>query len=240
MKDLEMHERAKKNISPTLFVRASPIVPCVGEIDCSPPQDQYILRMLVKAPGTHLEIPPELAWLIPALTRCLDYQTENFGFHPFIYVTSRCGEVRSVTADEWHVDGFSVKIPHTPEQNYFWSDSHPTQILNQRFAIPEDFNGLKHNIAWYFQDNAEERRMKVLDAKKIFVIDPYVVHRRPKLPAGTHRTFFRITCVPIPIQTDTESTPNPQLPYPKYRVADIRETLSRYQGGLNNGTRCKV
>jgi len=225
---LSMISRANLSISPKIYAEADLSVPCLGAYNCTPPGDQYILRMPIKTPDTPLTIPDELSWIRPAIERCIDYQKIAFDVHPYIYATSRCGIVRSVTDDEWHVDGFSVRIPHVPEQDYFWCDSYPTEVLRQRFDFPEDFCGLTHNINDYFQDHADESKRESLHPGMIYCLDPYVVHRRPTVPEDTRRAFFRITFVPIPIRVDSNSTPNPLLSLPRFGDEDIRTTLRRY------------
>ena len=56
----------------------------------------------------------------------------------------RSGLVTSITDDEWHVDGFSMRVPQVPEQNYIWSDVYPTEQLWQRFKIPQTFDPKRH------------------------------------------------------------------------------------------------
>jgi hypothetical protein len=228
---LSMFDRSRLLISERVFASASRVVPCLGEFSCDPPDDQYILRMPIQTPGTPLAVPGELNWLFPAIRQCIDFQSRVFGLHPYIYATSRCGEVRSTTDDEWHVNGFSVQIPHVPEQNYFWCDARPTQVLDQTFDLPTDFSGLRHNISHYFQDHADENRTRDLEVNRIYAIDPYIVHRRPVVPVGTRRSFFRLTFVPIPIRVDADSTPNPLLPMQRFGLPDVRKSLERYGTG---------
>lgn len=192
------------------------------------PKEQMILRMLIKHPDTFgFVIPEELKWIQNTLYSIVDYQESVFNAHPFCYVTVRCGEVTTTTDDEWHVDGFSMRIPHVPEQNWIWSNCYPTEVLAQNFIIPNDFDPFKHNIHQYFQDNLDKTKIQTLCRNQLYVIDPYVVHRRPKVPIGTNRCFFRISFVPIEIKDDT-STPNPLLRKKVYNREDIRKSLIRY------------
>lgn len=160
--------------------------------------------------------------------RCEDIQY-HYGIRTqFVYITVRSGPVVSVTDDLWHVDGFSMRVPHPPEQNYIWSNCHGTEWLDQEFVLPSDFDPMRHNIHQYFQDRARPENIRVLEPHVLYGIDPYVVHRRPQVPAGVFRTFFRISFVPIEIEDDT-CTVNPYLPREKpYARKDIRERLARY------------
>ena len=193
------------------------------------PEDQYILRMMVRSPWSNgLRLPPELEW-IRSTIEFTDEAQQIYGLnHPFLYVTVRSGIVRSVRDDEWHVDGFSMRTPHAPEQNYIWTDRIPTQVLKQQFEIPDDFDPMVHNLHQFFQDRAKEELMETLPARHLALIDPYIIHRRPQVPAGTQRSFFRISYVPIEIEDDM-CQQNPLLPRKVYgRSVDIRETLIRY------------
>lgn len=196
---------------------------------CPPEQEQYILRMMIRSPesGGFL-IPAELEWLRETILGLARLQEAVFRAHPYVYVTVRNGEVQSATDDEWHVDGFSMRVPHYPEQNYIWSDCYPTEYLEQKFSIPEDFDPMRHNLHNYFQDHADPEKIRTLLPKHLAIIDPYIVHRRPVVPVGTQRCFFRISFVPIEIEDDTCS-PNPLMPHRFYGRTDIRKTLTRYR-----------
>ena len=194
-----------------------------------PAHEQYVLRMMIRSPETRgFVIPTGLDWLRETILFAAQFQATMFRLHPYAYVTVRNGEVQSVTDDEWHVDGFSMRTPHRPEQNYIWSDCYSTEHLEQQFAIPGDFNPLKHNLHNYFQDHADVANIHTLKPKHQTIIDPYIVHRRPVVPAGTKRCFFRISFVPIEIEDDT-CTPNPLMPRRFYGRNDIRNTLVRYR-----------
>ena len=88
---------------------------------------------------------------------------------------------------------------------------------------------MRHNIHEFFQDNADESKVMALPENSISIIDPYIVHRRPVLPAGTMRKFFRVSFVPVEIESDT-CMQNPLLPARKYNRADVRSNLVRYEG----------
>lgn len=197
----------------------------------APPQtEQHILRMMVQAPKSegYLRIPAELEWLRRVITFCTIRQGRMEIHNQYIYVTVRHGIVRSVTDDLWHVDGFSMRTAHIPEQNYIWTSTSPTEVLDQSILLPPDFDPMRHNIHSYFQDVAKEENTKALESGALYCIDPYVIHRRPKIQADLWRTFFRVSFVPIEIEDDT-CTINPLIPRARpYARADIRAQLSRY------------
>lgn len=224
---MQIEDRARTNLSLSVYEHASRELNSWA-VDLDVPADQYILRMPILTPDSNgFKIPEELKWIDRALSRAINGQFGIGKFHPFVYVTVRSGVVRSVSDDEWHVDGFSMRLPHAPEQNYIWSDSYGTEILDQQFKIPEDFDPFKHNLHQFFQDRATVAPT-VLRTGHLYQIDPYIVHRRPSVPVGTVRTFLRISFVPIEIEDDT-CTQNPLLPQrAPYNRTDIRKTLERY------------
>jgi len=225
---MNIAERSHQLLHPSVFAKAARnVIEVPHDVDC--PSDQYILRMMIKRPDDGgFTIPDRLLWLLPTIEMTWRIQSHCFVKHPFCYVTVRCGEVKSVTDDEWHVDGFSMRIPHVPEQNYIWSDSYSTEVLDQQFIIPDDFDPLKHNLHQFFQDRADLSKVRQLKEKHIAFIDPYIVHRRRNdIPPGTLRCFFRISYVPIEIKDDA-CTPNPHLPNVAYNSKDYRHSLIRY------------
>lgn len=230
--NLGMEDRAERDLNLKFYDNLYPM-PCEAHIEpikFIPTEAQHILRMMIRAPWSHgFRIPKELQWLKPQIDAAYADHCLKFPSRPFIYITVRSGEVISITDDEWHVDGFSMRIPHQPEQNYIWTSSHPTEWLNQIFKFPHDFDPMKHNIHQYFQDNADETKIKTVRKQSWYIIDPYVVHRRPKVPPGTVRTMVRISFVPIEIQDNTCSR-NPLMRPITYSHRDIRETLCRYKG----------
>lgn len=203
-------------------------------LEC-PYEEQYILRMMIKGTGDNdFKIPSELEWLRSTIEKANFYQTEKLKVHhSFCYVTVRHGLVESVTDDEWHVDGFSTKITHIPEQNYIWSNCYPTEYVTLPIKFPEDFDPMRHNIHSYIQKRVAIRKpeIKFLSPSNLLCVDPYVIHRRPSnIPEGTRRTFIRISFVPIEIRDDN-NTQNPLLPVPVYGVdgvKDFRNKLLNY------------
>jgi len=195
--------------------------------------EQMILRMLVEAPYSKgLQLPTELLWTLEIIETAKQFQKEIIRIaHPFIYVTVRHGVVTSVTDDEWHVDGFSMKYSHLPEANYLFTlGEHPTQFTRQSFVLPDDFDPLKHNIHTFFQGRVEKDNVRQLDAGTLYLVDPYVVHRRPPLTQGIHRTFVRISFTPIEIP-DVNNTENPLIRTDHYvtdGVKDFRDHLIDY------------
>ncbi len=205
----------------------------VGPVDLVIPDGRtYVLRMLIRRPGDEgYLVPDELSWVAPLLPMAESHQQQVVKVrHPFQYLTIRSGLVDSETDDQWHVDGFSLRFNHLPEQNYFWCDSDPTEYIVHPVQIPPSFDPLKHNIHFLFQDVFERsppdvRRMRT---KVLYCFDPYVVHRRPVHSRGQQRTFVRISHLPIELN-DVHDARNP-LMGPKLaedRVSSFRNQLTR-------------
>lgn len=202
----------------------------LGYIELSVPiEEQYILRMLIKKMFNGYMIPQEIQWLQPFIEKCEAYQKSMGINQPFVYITIRNGIVKSVTDDEWHVDGFSKTITHLPEQNYIWSNKIPTEYIEKAIEIPHDFNPLKHNIHKFFQKRISETDIKMMNEKKIYCLDPYIIHKRPKIEPNVNRCFIRLSFTPIEIE-DVNNTINPLLVtnYTRNGVMEMRDQLIEY------------
>ena len=195
----------------------------------TPCDEQYILRMMVRSPGSKgFKIPAELEWLEGMIRLCDSMQVSDDIQNPFVYVTVRHGIVKSTTDDLWHVDGFSMRVPHIPEQNYIIASNNGTEVLEQDVQIPAGFDPMRHNIHQFFQDVADVKNIRTLEDNTIYRIDPYVIHRRPTVTAGIMRTFVRVSFIPVEIEDDTCMV-NPLIPRLKpYNRTDIRNRLERF------------
>lgn len=224
-----IESRSKRNVSLKEFETAGTPLE-LGEIDLNPNSDfQYILRMPIRIYGGEYTIPEELEWVRPMFERALNAQLSMGIDHPFCYITIRHGEVISKTDDEWHVDGFSVKIPHTPEQNYIWCDVDATEYADISVKFPQDFDARFYNVNHYLQKNINPTNIGKCEAGKIYCMDPYNVHRRPPSAKDMKRTFIRISFVPIEIN-DVNNTQNPMLPHQEYDQDGVvfRNNLKTY------------
>ncbi len=193
-----------------------------------PDERQYVLRMPVRVDGGAYRMPPELRWCRTILWQALAHQRTLRRDHPFCYVTVRHGVVESVTDDEWHVDGFSTRVMHVPEQNYVWCSASPTEWAPMLVEFPADFDPLRHNVNHYLQRHVNPYAVRQLEPRLVYCMDPYVLHRRPPVAAGTPRTFVRVSCVPIEID-DHANTQNPRLPRTYTRSGvEHRNSLETY------------
>ena len=218
--------RATENLSLDGYWERSDPIPAFHCVHHGEFPDQYILRMAVRTPDSGgFRIPPELNWICPAVYACDGIQRQNGLTNQYVYVTVRSGEVRSQTDDDWHVDGFSMRLPHLPEQNYICASAPATEWQCKSFDVPGDFDPMRHNLHWLLQEQAEPEATRQCDPFVAYVIDPYCVHRRPRHDG--RRLFWRVSFVAIAIEDDT-CMPNPLLPMPRYGRRDIRESLGRY------------
>jgi hypothetical protein len=180
----------------------------------TPTDPQYCLRVLVSTPQTGLQVPPFLDWTVPLLLSAEKYQANIVGIrHPFTYITVRHGPITTYGDQTWHVDGFSMRYHHLPEANYVWVQGTPTLWADQLFHIPETFSPHRHNLHSFLARRVEPSRVKSLLPGHQYLLDPYVVHRRPDCTQP--RTLVRISFTPIEIP-DIHNTRNPLIPTPHY------------------------
>ncbi len=202
-------------------------------LDLVPPTNrQYVLRCPIMVPGHELAIPSNMEWCADFVDVSQRHQSNAIGVnHLYAYLTIRSGTVESVTDDVLHVDGFSMKVPHAPEQNYIWSNVHPTVVEAFALEVPDDFDPLTHNLQYLIQDmRPDSVRLQELEAGHVYVLDPYVFHRRPTLSLETVRTFIRLSFTAIPID-DVHNYVNPafgQITSDYDGVVDFRDKLARY------------
>lgn len=202
------------------------------DVSIQPPDasSQYVLRMMVRSPESRgLIIPESLRWLEKTIHECDSIQRFHSLANEYVYVTVRHGPVTSQTDDSWHVDGFSMRTPHVPEQSYILASEFPTEWQDRAFPIPASFDPLRHNIHDYLAKSAVRESARQCLPNQVYAIDPYCVHRRPPQAQAERRTFWRISFVPIEIQDDT-CTPNPLLPPKRYNRRDFRTTLTAWAG----------
>lgn len=224
----EFLDRARRNVNLYEFEKVCIPVEYGTRNFEVPFERQYILRMMIRNPESNgFQIPTELDWLKTFIFEVDEFQKHHKLLNQFVYVTVRHGIVSTQADGTWHVDGFSMKTTHVPEQDYVWSSDNPTEWLDQTFNFPNEFNALKHNVHWYFDDNIKQENVKTIKEKMVYLIDPYFIHRRPASAFGTKRTFVRVSFVPIEIE-DGRCQQNPCLPIKTYKNDDIRSRLIRF------------
>jgi hypothetical protein len=226
--DKSFIERANRNLNLSDYKRVSSPIEIAHRRYAIPHERQYVLRMMVRSPESNgFQIPPELEWIKGTILELDAIQRDNGLQNQFVYVTIRHGEVTTKTDDIWHVDGFSMRVPHFPEQNYLWTDHTPTEYAEQEFDLPESFDPIKHHLHWYFDERVRPENIRQCKEEMIYLFDPYFVHRRPNSASGTTRTFWRISFIPIEIE-DGRCQQNPLMLSKLYSGDDIRTRLSRW------------
>jgi len=226
---MSVRSRATRAIELCEFGRGDAIPELVRDTAIiTPTQDQHVLRMIIRRPYDGIRLPHELQWVLP-LVGAAESRQGSIARHPFLYLTVRNGVVASKGDDEWHVDGFSMQYHHLPEQNYIWTDCFGTEYYDGPFEMPADFDPLRHNLHSYIQTQINPALIRRTFPYHTYVMDPYVIHRRPPETSGRRRCFVRLSYTPIEI-ADRNNTPNPLLPtnYTRDGVKDFRDTLARY------------
>lgn len=232
----ELFERATRPVSLSEF--ANECLPLkISALDMRvPAHDQYVLRMLIVRAGQRLlMLPSECAWVQPLVDLALAALPPNVNWlSTYGYLTIRNGIVRSVTDDQWHVDGFSTRVSHLPELNFVWTDCHPTEYVTGPVEFPNDFDPQKHNVNPYLARRLSTRSIRSLEARTVYAMDPYILHRRPTVSEGIRRCFVRLTFAHVEID-DINNTFNSLLPTDYHRdgVRDVRDLLLDYDCARN-------
>lgn len=209
---MSIQKRAKRIVSVEEFKQAGKPLEIKNIELKTPIEEQYILRMVVCINGKDFYIPKELEWIKPLFNEALKHQQNIIQVtHSFCYITVRNGLVKSKTDDEWHVDGFSTKITHIPEQNYIWCNTLGTEYSDLNVNFPDDFDSNKFNVNLFLKKYINKNNIYQCKEKTLYCLDPYIIHKRPIESENTIRTFVRISFVPIEIN-DINNTQNKLLP----------------------------
>lgn len=193
-----------------------------------PQKETYVLRLLIKAPGTEVKLPVEIDWVAPFVSDCLFYEKlfPNYQ-NRFWYLTVRNGPSESCgkEAETFHVDGFQgAKLPrHIPQQSIIWTDKYPTQWSIQPYFL-RALDKHKHNIHFAFNKLAHKDFIFTGIENTLYMFDPYCVHRKDSNAVG-FRTVLRMTISPVLVEDDT-NTANPALVVRKFHNKDPRNHLT--------------
>lgn len=195
-----------------------------------PYSEQMILRMLVRPKYGDFKIPEQLSYLSETIRKVAAYDAELTGIKDsWCYVTVRHGPVISKTDDEWHFDGASFRTDIIPERNYIWVSDIPTEYRGGGLNFPSDFDPNKHDL-FSFADARADKNIENILPRTWYLINPFCLHRRPKIDESVTRTFFRISFPDIEGR-DVMNTENPLLPTPFFGrnpVASFRNKLAKY------------
>lgn len=194
-----------------------------AELTC-PHATQGVLRMLVRYRDGELQLPEELEWVRPLIIAADKVMLDNGLVMPFTYVTVRHNFETDHTDEDWHVDGFSLRVSHIPEQNFLWSNTGGTLFTGKRVLVADNFNAMKHNINTSVKFIGTGADISAAP-NGVYSFDPYVFHKAPPY-TGKGRTFVRISYTAIEID-DVNNTPNPLLPrVVTRRGVEFRNTLT--------------
>lgn len=176
----------------------------MGLTDLGNPNVPNVLRMPLKFPKTPYRVPVELAPLHGFIERvaeyekflCLDHHVDpdkTFCHITYDNSTVQAGEYHRYPG--YHGDGIQgAKL--TPkvwvEHSYILVTEPPTEFCLQPFFI-NHLDESKHNYFLEFDRQAREDNVYGSLPNHLYLIDPYMVHRTPKIKKMTNRTFVRIT-----------------------------------------------
>ena len=191
-----------------------------------------VLRMPIKFPGTNYKIPQQLSVWESLIRRCAEYEAFINPDHDktFAHMTADFSMVKAGTFHRYpgfHGDGIQgTKL--TPkvrvEHSYILTSHPPTEFCIQPFFL-KHLDEAKHNYFLEFDRQAKEANIYGSIPDHLYLIDPYMVHRTPKITMDTLRLFVRITYAFTELQ-HPKNTINPLFTGQKYhKRVDIRENL---------------
>lgn len=196
--------------------------------------DSNFLRMPLKFPGTEYRIPKEASGLAPLIARAAEYESFINPDHNecFCHITFDSSDVEVGQYHRfpgWHGDGVQgSKI--TPkiiaEHSYILTTSPPTEFCLQPFFL-KHLDEAKHNFFLELEKQAHACNVYGSLADHLYLIDPYMVHRTPRIDKSIHRVFVRITYAFTELQ-HPKNTVNPMFSGQQYeKRIDVRERLTR-------------
>ncbi len=198
------------------------------------PQDCVnVLRLPLKFPGTDYRIPRQIKKLESFIRRVAEYEAFINPKHNecFSHITY---DLSDVSAGEYHrypgfhgdgIQGSKLTPKVTIEHSYIFVTEPPTEFCLQPFFL-KHLDEAKHNYFLEFDRQAKEVNLYGSIPNHLYLIDPYMVHRTPKITKKTKRLFVRITYAFTELQ-HPKNTVNPLFSGQQYeKRIDIRENLS--------------
>jgi hypothetical protein len=193
-----------------------------------------VLRMPLKFPNTDYRIPKELALIESLIRRVSEYEAFINPNHKdyFCHITYDFSIVKKNMFHRFpgfHGDGIQgTKI--TPkvnaEHSYILTTNPGTEFCLQPFFL-KHLDEAKHNYFLEFDKQARENNIYRSLSNHLYLIDPYMVHRTPKIDADISRLFIRITFAATELQ-HPKNTINPLFSGQQYeKRIDIRSNLTR-------------
>lgn len=192
-----------------------------------------VLRMPLKFPGTTYQLPAELDCLKGLIQRVASYEAVINPYYQetFCHLTFDKSIVEPGTYHRfpgWHGDGIQgtrltpkINIEHS----YILSSAPPTEFCLQPFFL-KHLDEAKHNFFYECDKQAREVNIFKSLPNHLYLIDPYMVHRTPKILETTERIFLRITYAFSELQ-HPKNTINPMFAEQVYEQRiEVRENLS--------------
>lgn len=193
-----------------------------------------VLRLPLKFPKTAYRIPEEINKLMPLITRVAEYEAFINPQHDecFCHITY---DNSFVTGGEYHrfpgfhgdgVQGTKITPKVAVEHSYILATDPPSEFCLQPFFL-KHLDEAKHNFFLELDKQARQSNVYGSIPNHLYLIDPYMVHRTPKIAVSTHRKFIRITYAFTELQ-HPKNTVNPMFDGQQYdKRVDIRERLCR-------------
>ncbi len=159
-----------------------------------------VLRMPLKYPGTSYRIPNELKELTDVITRIALYERAINDKHDdmFCHITY---DRSTVGSGEYHrfpgfhgdgIQGTKLTPKIVVEHSYVIVTDPPTIYCLQPFFL-KHLDESKHSYFEEFDAQADVANLYHGLNSHLYLIDPYIVHKTPKILQSTTRTFMRIT-----------------------------------------------
>lgn len=193
-----------------------------------------VLRMPLKFPNTNYRIPKVMEPMLDFITLIAEYESYINKAHSdcFCHITFDNSYVEMGQHHRFpgfHGDGIQgTKL--TPkvnvEHSYILTSSPPTEFCLQPFFL-KHLDESKHNFFLEFDKQAKDVNIYNSLPWHLYLIDPYMVHRTPKIMQNTNRIFVRVTYAFTELQ-HPKNTVNPLFEGQEYhKRIDIRQNLMR-------------
>lgn len=198
-----------------------------------------VLRMPLKFPKTSYRVPQELLYIMPLIKKVAEYESFINKEHDecFCHITwdySKVGAGEHHRFPGFHGDGIQgTKL--TPkvnvEHSYILATAPPTEYCLQPFFL-KHLDEAKHNYFLEFDKQSKKENILGSLPNHLYLIDPYMVHRTPKIDKVVERLFCRITYTFTELQ-HPKNTVNPAFSGQQYeKRIDIREHLCPFDFGI--------
>ncbi len=205
-----------------------------ASIDLDDSDPINVLRLPLKFPKTDYRLPLEILELESLIRKVADYESFINKEHDscFCHITYDLSTVKSGEYHRFpgfHGDGLQgtkltpkIKIEHS----YIITSSPPTEFCLQPFFL-KHLDESKHNFFLEFDKQAKKTNIYKSLPNHLYLIDPYMVHRTPKIKHDVTRVFIRITYSFTELQ-HPKNTINPLFNGQEYnKRIDIRENLTK-------------